>query len=67
MIAVIGVCLFRIVWLATVFPVNPTLETIFVSYPITWIIALTTAFTIIQVLLKDILKKKALAEQNIVE
>ena len=64
-IAVVGVCLLRIVWLRTVFLANPTLEIIFVSYPITWVIALTTAFIFIQVLLHGILKRKAEREMSV--
>lgn len=33
-----GVCVLRIVWIFTVFPLRPTLETLIVSYPITWAI-----------------------------
>ena len=55
-ISLIGACLLRLVWLWVVFPMNLTLEIIFVSYPITWIITLATAFTVIQILLGKILK-----------
>ena len=44
-ISLIGACLFRVVWLLVVFPLNPTLETIFISYPISW--GLTAAAQII--------------------
>ncbi|MBO5355887.1 MAG: MATE family efflux transporter, partial [Clostridia bacterium] len=35
-----GACLFRIVWISTVFEHYETLESIYISYPISW--ALTT-------------------------
>jgi Na+-driven multidrug efflux pump len=60
-ISLVGACLLRVIWLMTVFPAYPTLEIIFVSYPITWVVTVTTAFTVIQVLLKKMLKAK---EQN---
>lgn len=60
-ISLVGACLLRVIWLMTVFPAYPTLEIIFVSYPITWMVTVTTAFTVIQVLLKKMLKAK---EQN---
>ena len=56
-ISLVGACLLRVVWLMTVFPAYPTLEIIFVSYPITWIVTTATAFAIIQILLKGILKR----------
>ena len=57
-ISLIGACLLRVVWLWTVFPASQTLETIFISYPITWIATTLTAFVMIQVLLKKMLKDK---------
>ncbi len=43
-----GSCLFRIIWLLTIFPIHHTLNTIFIVYPISWIItpALHTVFLI---------------------
>lgn len=58
MISLIGACLLRVVWLWTVFPASQTLETIFISYPITWIATSVTAFIVIQVLLKKVIKQK---------
>ena len=55
--SLIGACLLRAVWLWTVFPARPTLEIIFLSYPITWIVTVAVAFVLIQVLLKRMLKK----------
>lgn len=43
-ISLIGSCVLRILWISLVFPQNPTLETIFISYPITWTITTATAF-----------------------
>ena len=37
---ILGVCVFRIVWLATVFPIYHTLDCVYITYPITWAIAL---------------------------
>ncbi len=57
-ISLVGACLLRLVWLWTVFPAKPTLEIIFISYPITWIITVTCAFIMIQILLKKLLQKE---------
>lgn len=56
-ISLVGACLLRLVWLWTVFPAHPTLEIIFISYPVTWIITVTCAFIMIQILLKKLLQK----------
>lgn len=40
--SLMGVCVFRIAWLYTFFAANPTLGTLFWSYPISWL--LTMAF-----------------------
>ena len=42
-VSLVGSCLLRLVWLSTVFqiPQYHTIETVYVSYPITWIITLT--------------------------
>ncbi len=37
-IAIFGAIIFRVIWIFTVFTAYPTLESIFVSYPISWII-----------------------------
>lgn len=51
-ISLIGACLMRMVWLWTVFPIKPTLEIVFVSYPISWVLTTAVSFAVIQVLLK---------------
>ncbi len=55
-ISLVGACLLRVIWLWTVFPAYPTLEIIFISYPITWVITAVCAFIMIQFLLKKLIK-----------
>ena len=38
LVTLTGVCLFRIIWIMTVYRLYPTLFTLYLSYPITWII-----------------------------
>ena len=57
-ISLVGICGFRVVWLTTVFPAFPTLEVIFASYPISWVLSEIVMFTMIQVLLRKMLKKQ---------
>ena len=35
-VSLVGSCLLRIVWICTVFAAYPTLEVVYISYPITW-------------------------------
>ncbi len=44
-VSLTGACALRVVWIYTIFPLNPTLETLFLSYPISW--ALTASIHIL--------------------
>lgn len=57
-VSLLGACLLRMIWIWTVFPLYPTLEIIFVSYPITWIITTSCSFTMVHILLRKILRKE---------
>ncbi|MBQ3063460.1 MAG: MATE family efflux transporter [Clostridia bacterium] len=54
LITLVGTCLLRIVWIATVFPTRGTLASIFISYPLSWIV--TTAAQLLLVLI--VIRKK---------
>ena len=43
-ISVFGACILRIVWVAVIFKAFPTLEVLYLSYPITWAITPTIHF-----------------------
>ena len=45
-ISLIGSCLLRMVWLWTIFRVSPTLETIYLSYPVSWGLTALTHLTV---------------------
>ncbi len=38
--SVLGVCVLRIVWILFIFPLSPTLDTLYISYPVSWTITL---------------------------
>jgi Na+-driven multidrug efflux pump len=40
-ISLTGACLFRILWIYTVFACFPTLEVLLISYPVTWVLNTT--------------------------
>jgi len=46
-VSMVGACGVRLLWVWFVFPLNPTLETLFLSYPISWIVtAIAHAITL---------------------
>jgi Na+-driven multidrug efflux pump len=49
-VSILGACVFRIVWVVTVFRAIPTLRCLMVSYPVSWLltfIALVIFFNLI--------------------
>ena len=43
-VSVVGVCVLRVVWILLIWPLNPTLTMLYISYPISWLITLATHF-----------------------
>ena len=41
-VSLTGACLFRVVWIMTVFAMNPTLDILYLSYPISWALTFGT-------------------------
>jgi Na+-driven multidrug efflux pump len=41
-VSLLGACAFRIFWVAFVFPLDPTLENLYLSYPISWTLTAAT-------------------------
>ena len=58
LISLAGVCGLRILWIYTVFPMNPTLETLYLSYPISWLVTALAHY-----LYSRICKRKMMAEK----
>ena len=56
-VVLLGTCLLRVVWILVAFPLKPTLEMIFICYPISWVLTGIASFIVIQVLLKKVLMK----------
>ena len=44
-ISTLGSCVFRVLWVATIFRMDPTLDTLFIVYPISWIVTLAAHLT----------------------
>ena len=62
-ISLMGACLFRVVWLLTVFPLFPTLETIFISYPISWSLTAAAQIVCAALGLRHLIKTKKTEEE----
>jgi len=43
--SITGVCGFRIVWIYTIFAANPTMQTLYISYPISWVLVFIAHMT----------------------
>lgn len=41
LVSLTGACALRVVWVFTVFPMNRSLETLYYSYPVSWVITVT--------------------------
>ena len=56
LISLFGACLFRIVWLFTVFRAYETLDSIYLSYPISWALTALVCFVCEIVVLRSMIK-----------
>lgn len=43
-VSLIGACVFRLLWIYFIFPLNPTPDNVYISYPVTWIITASAHF-----------------------
>lgn len=55
-ITLIGACLLRVVWIMTVFEHFLTLESIYISYPVSWTVTGVVALVLVAILLKRHIK-----------
>ncbi len=60
-ISFVGTCVFRVVWVFTVFEYFLTLESIYISYGITWIMTSTAFFIMIGITLRKKIKEQEAA------
>ena len=40
-VSILGACVLRIIWILTIFPLDPTLTTLYISYPVSWLVTFT--------------------------
>ena len=56
--SLLGVVLFRIVWLSTVFRANPTLDMIYITYPASWAMSAIVSFVLSIVLVRRMIRRR---------
>jgi len=61
--ALTGACLFRIVWLLTVFRARPTLDMIYITYPLSWALTALASFVLVLIFLRRMIRKKNRRQQ----
>lgn len=58
-VSLTGACALRIVWIMTIFQMNPTLSTLFLSYPVSWFVTALAHFICYLVVHHRFMKKHA--------
>ena len=48
LVSIVGVCLFRVLWILIVSPVWTSLESVFIAYPISWTLTFITLYVILR-------------------
>ena len=59
-ISLLGSCALRILWVMFVFPLAPTLRTVYLSYPLSWGLTALTHFTVLTQLKRRLLRERPL-------
>lgn len=59
-VSVLGACVFRIVWVYTIFAANRSLATLYISYPVSWVITAAAHFICYLYVKRKLLKKATL-------
>ena len=63
-VSLTGACLFRVIWIYTVFAGHRTLETLYLSYPVSWIITFSAHVICYLLIRRSMAKKRTESEQN---
>jgi len=61
-VSLIGACLFRIVWIYTVFQLSPTIEVLYLSYPVSWSLTALMQFIVAYTTRRKYMKEESFAE-----
>ena len=58
-VSLTGACGLRIVWIYTIFAMDPTLTTLYASYPVTWFVTAVLHFVCFLVVHKKVMRRAA--------
>ncbi len=58
-VSLTGACLFRVVWIMTIFEHHRTLGTLYISYPISWLLTFMVHFICFIIIYRKLLKRNA--------
>lgn len=66
-VSLIGACGLRLIWLATIFQIDRfhTVQTVYISYPITWIITVIVHIICFMLAMKKLMKTQQYDEENL--
>lgn len=65
LVSLAGACLFRIIWIYTIFQLNHTLFTLYLSYPISWIITAAVHYIMCFFTSRKIIKTDGIKSANV--
>lgn len=63
LVSLTGACAFRVVWIFTVFAMNHTLRTLYISYPVSWAITFTAHVICYVLIRRRMARKQAKADK----
>lgn len=63
--SLLGAVLFRVVWLSTVFRAKPTLDMIYITYPVSWALSAAVSFTLSVILVRRMIRRKRQAALSV--
>lgn len=63
-VSLLGSCVLRIIWIYTVFAVFHTLNILYISYPVSWLITAGTHFICYLVIRKRLIRRAGLPSQS---
>ena len=63
-ISLLGACAFRVLWVLVIFNFFPSLEIIFISYPISWLITGSVFFIYSMSVLKKVIKSQSQSQRE---
>ena len=56
-VSLMGACVFRILWILLIFPMDPTMDNLMLSYPVSWILTFSASFLIFLLIWKRIRRR----------